>query len=350
MTRALRAQKSLQARGHHALVTADPHLLYYFTGVHFTAGTIVITKDAYHLFVDGRYITQAEPLRKHFCVHEYASKQDLPNILKANISHLTGSIAFCPTKTSYESFFRMLALCSTIPGLALTADAELFDNLRRHKDNAEKENIQKAVQLTNQVIQEAFEYCKDGISEKDLAAFIKIRFLEQHAGIAFDPIVAFGINSACPHWTPSDDRLFKQDVILIDCGAQWNGYDGDMTRTLFYKKPSKEIQHAYDAVQKAYHAAKALAKPGIAVIELYESAVAALKEEGLDQFFNHGLGHGVGLEIHEAPSLKKNSHNVFLEEGDVITIEPGVYLPGIGGIRYENTLFIGKEKAESFLE
>lgn len=349
MSRILHAQKILKTRGHHAFITADPHLLYYFTGIHFTAGTIVGTLDEPHLFVDGRYITEASPLRPRFKVHEFTSKQELPTLIKTAIPNLTGSLAFCPHKTTYESFLRYLALGSSIPGLGVTADEEFFANLRRHKDAQEKEKIKKAVQLTDQVIKEAFEKCQKGITEKEIAAFIKIRFLEEGAGIAFDPIVAFGLNTACPHWTPSDQPLLDQEVVLIDCGAQWQGYDGDMTRTLFCKKPSSKLQHIHDSVLSAYHAAFSLAHVGTPVISLYEAAFHALEKENLAQYFNHGLGHGVGLEIHEAPSLKKNSHNVFLEEGDVITIEPGVYVPGVGGIRFENTHYMGKGQAELFI-
>ena len=198
-------------------------------------------------------------------------------------------------------------------------------------------------------MQKTFTLCKKGISEKELSNCIKRLFLDYGADIAFDPIVAFGKNSACPHWHPSDERLEDQELVLIDIGALWNNYASDMTRVLFLKPPQKEIKEAFLAVQQAYEAAASAAKPGVDCAYLDTLARKALQEANLEDFFTHGLGHGVGLEVHEAPRLNKFAVNIPLIEGDVITIEPGIYLPNIGGIRLENTLVIEKEKARSFM-
>lgn len=343
-------QHAISKRGYRALFTADPCLMYYYTGLHFSHGTLLLTTEDCHLFVDGRYLTQALPLKAFIQVHEASSSLKIASSIETHVQNLSGQVGFSPRHTSYELFFQLQKLSHELVGLTLIPDEELFDSLRRTKDHYEKQQIQLAVQLTNRVLNEAFSFCTEGVTEKEVAFFIKKRFLDELAGWSFEPIVAFGKNSACPHWSPSDEKLSSHDVILIDCGALWNSYAGDMTRTQFRKKPKQELLHAYEAVQSAYQAALHHAQPGVAVAELYDQAYNALKESNVEQYFTHGLGHGVGLEIHEAPSLRKTSHNVFLQEGDVITIEPGVYLPGIGGIRFENTLYIGKNGPESFID
>jgi len=337
------ARSLMKKRGHEALFTDDPKMLFYLTGMQFSTGILILTKDKAHLFLDGRYVTQAEPLQDRFVIHPYSSSEQLPKAFSSAAS-LTGSLAFSPSRTSYATFLKLQSSFKTpIP------DEELFATLRRKKEKKELLLIQKAADITQEVMQEAFLLCKRGISEKELACQIKQLFLQRGADISFEPIVSFGKNSACPHWHPTDERLTNQEIVLIDCGAEWNHYAADMTRVHFLKPPKKKLKEAFLAVVKAYEAAARAAKAGVSCAHIDAQARASLRKSKMEPFFTHGLGHGVGIDVHEAPRLNKRAENILLLEGDVITIEPGVYLPGIGGIRLENTLVVEKEGVRSLM-
>ena len=337
------ARRLLKQKSYAALFTDDPKMLLYLTGMSFSVGKLVMTQETAHLFLDGRYTNQAEPLKERFFIHPISTSKSLDKDLVSACA-VTGPLAFSPSKTSYSVYCK---LQSSFPTLA--PDEDFFAELRRKKEKKELILLQKAAHLTQEVMKEAFSFCRKGISEKDLSCIIKRLFLDKGADISFEPIVAFGKNSACPHWHPTDERLDDPELVLIDCGALWKNYAGDMTRVLFLKKPQKKLQEAFLAVQKAYEAAAQAAKAGARCSEIDAQARAVLKKAKLESFFTHGLGHGVGLEVHEAPRLNKTATHTSLFEGDVITIEPGVYLPGIGGIRLENTLVIEKEGARSLM-
>ena len=341
--RIVHAQRLMKKRGYAALFTDDPKMLLYFTDMNFSVGTLVLTHEKSHLFLDGRYTNQAQPLQERFFIHPISTSKSLDKDLSSAFT-CTGPLAFSPSKTSYSVYCKLQSSFSS-----LVPDEEFFAELRRKKEKKELLLLQQAADITQKVMKEAFSLCKKGISEKELACSIKHLFLEKGADISFEPIVAFGKNSACPHWHPTDERLNDHELVLIDCGALWKNYAGDMTRVLFLKKPQKKLKEAFLAVQKAYEAAAHAAKAGANSADIDACARSILKKARLESFFTHGLGHGVGLEVHEAPRLNKTATHTTLIEGDVITIEPGVYLPGIGGIRLENTLVIEKEEARSLM-
>lgn len=347
MNRVHQVLQKLQQRGYQALFTRDPYDLFYFTGIPFATGALVIEEQGAHLFLDSRFIDEAAPLASTFHLCCIPSMRDLVPSLQQALPHVRETMIFCPKKTSYDLFCALQEF-SAASGSTLKADKEFFSELRRTKDESERACIQKAVQITEDVVGRAFTHCKKGVTEKELACFLKRGFLEQGADMAFEPIVAFGKNSACPHWTPTDEPFSDQELVLIDCGAKWQQYDSDMTRVFFYKKPCQELKQAFDAVQRAYEAAALQAKPGVSSSFVYDVAYKELA--GLAHLFTHGLGHGVGLEIHESPYVRKECKDTFLQVGDVITIEPGVYIPGVGGIRLENTLFIEPQGAVSMMK
>ena len=343
--RILQVQRSLHEKGYEALFTDDPKLLFYLTGMEFSSGSLAMATKGYpHLYLDGRYTTQAIPLKDHFEIHSVASSELLSSILSSSLK-TTGQVAFAPSRTTYSTYLRLQSSFKI-----LVPDDEFFANIRRKKEKEELFLIQKACDITQEVMKKAFTLCTKGISEKELACQIKRLFLEKNADISFDPIVSFGKNTACPHWHPSDDRLDNQDIVLIDCGAYWNHYAADMTRVLFLKPPKGKLKKAFLAVQSAYETAAHAAKPGVTCSYLDSCAREVLKEAKLEAFFTHSLGHGIGLNVHEAPRLSKTAHRATLVEGDVFTIEPGVYLPGIGGIRLENTLVVGKKGVRSLMD
>lgn len=186
-------------------------------------------------------------------------------------------------------------------------------------------------------------------TEIELAQFIKKTGLRLGAeDLSFPPIVAAGENAAVPHHVPSKRRLKPNESIIIDMGFKYRGYCSDFTRTVFLGNAPRRLVGAYDQVEKSYKGAMEFMGAGVTAGRVYSRAVDILAEKKLDKYFIHNLGHGTGLEIHELPNLSPNSRDV-LRENMVTSIEPGVYLPRIGGIRIEDLIFLDKGKARKFI-
>ncbi|MES2122808.1 MAG: M24 family metallopeptidase, partial [Chlamydiota bacterium] len=184
---------------------------------------------------------------------------------------------------------------------------------------------------------------KAGISEKELALIFEVFCLQNGAeAMAFDPIVAFGPNSAMPHYRSQDVPLCKGDIVLIDIGVVREKYHSDMTRVHFFQGADPEMQRLYAIARKAQRKALEHCRPGVRVGMLDEAARDVLRDEGVEELFVHSLGHGIGLETHEYPRIKATgeSKDMHLEVGMAITVEPGLYIPGKGGVRYEDTVVI----------
>lgn len=216
------------------------------------------------------------------------------------------------------------------------------------KSQTEMAHISHACQITQKVVSKALTKLKVGLTEIELATWIDWQFKAQGAqGNAFPTIVAFGANSALPHHQPSNAKLKLNQVVLIDCGAKYNSYCSDMTRTEWFgPKPSKEFTQVKQAVMDAYQAGSELLQTKLdhpqtlpTAAQLDAACRNSLKTAKLDKHFIHTSGHGLGLDIHEAPSLS-SSNTTQLQPGMVITLEPGVYLPGQFGVRYENTVIL----------
>ncbi len=248
-------------------------------------------------------------------------------------------------KSLYAYEFRQL---EKILGIKLeNLDKSLIWQLRMIKDAAEIESITRACQLTAQAYEYASTLLTPGITEATIASEISI-FLQRHsAHLAFPTIVAFGEHSAIPHHTVGDKKLEKEMVVLIDLGASVGGYCGDMTRTLWFgTNPSAQFLKIETIVQQAYQAGLAVAKQTTerTASRLDLATRAVIENAGYGKNYIHTTGHGLGLDIHEPPTLYKTS-STQLEAGMAITIEPGVYLDGLYGYRHENTLIVTSETA-----
>lgn len=220
----------------------------------------------------------------------------------------------------------------------------IVEEERLIKDDNEIIKIRRAAKITDK----AFEYIKGkikrGISEKDLGFELEF-FLKKTAGdIAFTPIVAFNKNAAIPHYLPSDKRLTDNSLILLDFGARVLGYCADMTRVVFFGTPSSRQIKIYQTVLNSQEKALSVLKIGIAAKEIDKVAREYILSQGFPEY-PHGLGHGVGLAIHEAPRLKKDSIEIF-KENMVVTIEPGIYLDGDCGVRIEDLVLLTKDDYE----
>lgn len=226
-------------------------------------------------------------------------------------------------------------------GVKLKVSRSPVDELRAIKDPAEIRAIRRSMQMVEKV----FQIVKTQLSKKSWTEIQLSRYIRELGhrfgaeDASFPPIVAAGLNAAVPHHQPSKKKLKAGESIIIDMGFTVGGYCSDFTRTIFLKRAPKRLAIAYNQVEKAYWRAIELARPGVKAKKLYETAVGILAEKKLDKYFIHNLGHGAGLEIHELPNLSPDSQEV-LQTGMVFSVEPGVYIPKLGGVRIEDLVYL----------
>jgi Xaa-Pro aminopeptidase len=214
------------------------------------------------------------------------------------------------------------------------------------KDSDELEQMRKAAILAGEIVQFAISLLKPGVREREVAAEIEYQMRKRGAsGPAFETIVAFGERAALPHARPTGKRLRKNELVVLDLGVILGHYCSDITRTVFLGRASKRVQVWYKGVLEAQAEAIATAKSGVACGEVDAAARRVLANYGLNHYFVHSTGHGLGLEVHEDPRVAR-AQKRRLEPGNVITIEPGVYVEGVGGIRIEDDVAVHASRTE----
>jgi Xaa-Pro aminopeptidase len=221
------------------------------------------------------------------------------------------------------------------------------DQQRQVKDERELAYIRKALSLTDQAFEHAAAQLREGMTERELAHMIdqSLRNLGSD-GQAFDTIVASGPNAAKPHHAPGDRAIVASEPVIIDMGARVHGYCGDLTRTIWVGQPGDQLGTMYRLVAEAQRAAIAAVAGGVGASEVDRAVREVFAAAGLDQYFVHGTGHAIGLRIHEAPFLGRNSQDI-LQTGNVVTIEPGIYIPGWGGVRIEDVVVVTDDGCEN---
>lgn len=246
------------------------------------------------------------------------------------------------TSISYKDYVAF----HEIIGDRLKAVDNVIEKLRMIKDADELDLLRKTAQISSEVFQEIRNYIKVGAREKDIAN--QIEFLLKAKGCtkeAFDTIAVAGENAALPHGQPTDRPLQKGDMLTLDYGGFYKGYAGDMTRTVAIDYATNEFKDYYNKVLEAQKLGVSLVKAGVAAKDIDLAVRNKLDSYGLAEYFRHGTGHGLGLEIHEIPSISSRS-DIILQENMVVTIEPGIYIRGWGGIRIEDTVIIKADTCE----
>lgn len=334
------------------LVTNKYNLEYLlsFTG---SNGFMLILKEKSYFFTDGRYETMAKKLlekakfvRKcEFVLIDENFKLKWGEIIA---KHRISSLQFEPEDLTVKKLDYFKSISGKKVKFIVT-DYFIARNYREIKGKSEIANIKIAQKIIEQVFDTVKAQLQIGKTELDIAWEIKALCQKFGADdISFEPIVAFNSNSAMPHHKNTDKKLKKGDIIMIDCGARYKGYCSDMTRMIFTAQPNKKQETVYNAVLEAQELAIKSIKAQIKASKPDLVARAYLKRQGLNKFFTHSLGHGVGLEVHDPTiSLSKNSKTV-LKEGMVVTIEPGVYLEGEFGVRIEDMGVVTKNGIEIF--
>lgn len=322
--------------------------LRYITGISLSSGVLFITLEKAILFIDPRFQLAVESLSQDFDIQCYRGRAEMHASLEKCLKSISGPIGFDASTMMVERF-QELSSCGH-PSQLIPAPA-IFSSLRRPKTLEEIQAIEEACTLCEKGFLYLVDKIHEGITEVELEALLKgFWFTHGAESVSFDPIIAFGVHTACPHWVSSSTPLLPDSPILIDIGVKVHGYHSDMTRTLFFGRPDAELLACHALVQETYTLVVSHARPGVTPLSLDTIAREFLKSKGYGDSFIHGLGHGVGLEVHEPPRISPFAREEKeLELGDVITIEPGIYLPGRGGIRLENTLVIEENSARSLM-
>jgi Xaa-Pro aminopeptidase len=336
--RVSRLQAALRRRGLDAMIVFDRRNVFYLTEFSSSLSYLIVTPDEALLLVDGRYIEAARQSVAHCEVRLFKKAPDAfgqwARRVRPRAVALEGSIPWAQWKQFAE----------WVPGAQWSEAGALILDLRLRKSAAEIRRIQASARLNDLAFEAALAAAVPGATELDLRHAIRRSADDLGAeGEAFDCIVATGASGSKPHYTPSDVPLRPGQFLLIDLGMRLDGYCSDMTRVVAFggRRPPARLMKAYEAVLGAEEAALAEVGPGVRCRDLHALAVSKLKRRGLDRYFTHSLGHGLGLDVHEAPAVNATSETV-LQPGMVITIEPGVYLPRLGGVRIEDLVVVTK--------
>jgi len=340
-------QEELKNKGLDWALVLQPENRRYYSGFTGSNGWLVITQQDKFIITDGRYFEQAAKEAPLFELIKTSSSQgkDLMAALVDFAPRLPGkTVGFEASTVSYKQYKSMT---EKLPGFKFVEADKTIESFRYYKDNSELASIREAIRLAEDAFKLIEDRIKPGITERELAAELEYQMkLAGSRKESFDTIVAFGPNAALPHAQPSDYVLVPGEPITVDWGAMTtDGYLSDMTRTFFIGEPNPEMLKVYRTVMEAQLAALDAMKPGMTTNEVDAVAREHIKKAGYGEFFSHGLGHGVGLAIHESPTLKEGGDEV-LRPGMVVTVEPGIYMPGKGGVRIEDMVLItesGKE-------
>ena len=315
----------------------------YLTGLDIDNGYLIITRSGACLLTDPRYIEAAQKALEDIC--EAAVYSELGTALRAKMAELEAETLLIEAAAVTVAQARSLE--KFVYPHELISDDRLDDmltSMRASKQSEELELIRAAQMITERSLNRTLELVREGVTERELALSLEFDMRRSGAdGIAFDLIVAAGPNGSMPHAVPGDYAVKKGDFITFDIGAKVGGYHSDMTRTVALGCVTDAQRIVYETVKRAQKAGiEYLMNGGKSCFEADKAARDVIAQAGYGEYFGHSTGHGVGLEIHESPSLSSRSESE-IAEGAVVTVEPGIYLPGKFGVRIEDMIYCSEE-------
>jgi Xaa-Pro aminopeptidase len=343
-TRRVEKLRRAMRREHvHAAVIINPINRLYFTGFESSSGVLLVALDEEtEFYTDFRY---AEMARKQLSFARTRDLASFPKRLNSLAEKGRVERAGFEGSITTDQFDHLRNNADKVK--EWTKIEGLIQRLRAIKSPRERELIRQAVRLGDKVFESALSEFKSGMSEWEMRRILRFWVDRLGAeGESFDCIISVGANSSQPHAHVTDKVLRRNQPLLIDMGVRLNHYCSDMTRTVFFGKASDKMREVYEIVLAAQNKAIQAVRAGKKCRDIDAVARRHIEKAGYGPRFGHGLGHGVGLEIHEAPRLAPIAGDTILETGMVVTVEPGVYLPGIGGVRIENMVIVQKDGCE----
>ena len=340
-----RLRRALEAHALDGLLVSQPESRYYLSGYtghdlppRDSAGYLLITADKAFLLTDPRTTEQAEHESPEYEVVTYGAGSRGPQA----IAELAGKLGL--RHLGFESIHLPYGIWNDInTGLdnPLQPVDGLIDELRVIKDPEELALLQAAIDVNDRCLADVLRRVEPGLTERQVARMIELYFIEHADGPSFPPIVASGPNASVPHAVPSERRIAEGEPLKIDIGARVSGYCSDMTRTVCLGAPSDpRLVEVHAIVLEAQEYAERQVRPGMTGREVDSLSREVIARAGYGEAFTHGLGHGIGLEVHEPPSLSQTRGDNVLRPGMVFSVEPGIYLPGWGGVRIEDLVVL----------
>ena len=336
-SRVSRLRALLRRSGVEALLILDLKNIRYLTGFSGSDGALLVGAGKPVLLVDGRYTSQAGKQAPGARVVLYRDKAS--GIADALTAGGIEQVGFEPAVVTLELHSALRRKAKNVRWKPLQAE---LSAIRAVKDKREIASIRRAIRIAAGALRSTLERIRPGVRERDIA--IELEYAMRRKGAdapSFDTIIASGPNSALPHAQPGTRKIRAGDFVVIDYGAVCHGYHSDETCTFAVGRAGKRLGRIYAIAKEAHDRALESIRPGIACRDVDAAARGVIEKAGYGGFFSHGTGHGVGLDVHEAPRLSTLSDAV-LEEGMVITIEPGIYIPGFGGVRIEDMVLVEK--------
>ncbi len=318
-----------------AILVSDMKDIRYLAGFTGSEGLLLLSGAEVSLLVDSRYTVQAQAETSGCTVIEFREKKAALEALVAEQS--VTSLAVQAEHVSVAFYNELTKLLTSVRFVPLGADLAL---LRQVKDSYELESLAKVAEIASSALLDIIRTIHPGDTEKDIA--LRLEFAMRTAGAddtSFDIIVASGVRGALPHGKASGKPIKQGELITIDFGALLDGYNSDETVTVAFGKPDEKQRHIYQVVKDAHDRAIEAVKPGMRCKDIDLVAREYIQQNGYGAYFGHGLGHGVGLDVHEKPVVSFRSEDIVVE-GMVFTIEPGIYIPGWGGVRIEDLLVV----------
>ena len=348
-----RFRKLFQEKGFDAFLVAVPENRYYLSGFEAedlqlteSSGCLLLTASAKYLLTDPRYeeAARAEAPGFDLAVYTQGLAQILPDLFSELKTEKLGVEAHFLTHQRFKEVEE--ALAKARPAAAIMPAGELVEQLRVIKDAGEIDLIRKSLRLTERALRAVWHTLSPGMREKDAAWKIEAAIREGGGqAVSFPPIVASGPNAALPHAVPTNREIARGELVILDLGSKLDMYCSDMTRTWAAGTPGPKLKEIYRIVREAQLAAQDFIRAGRSTVEVDAAARKIIEDAGHGDRFGHGLGHGVGLAVHEKPGLRRHDP-ADLAENMVVTVEPGIYLPGYGGVRLENMVRITKDGCE----
>lgn len=340
MDRAERLLSQMHINSGEAVIISNPSNMFYLSG-YTGEGLVVLAQGLKAIVTDFRYTEQAGLQAPAFACHVITKDCD-HEATSAKILR-ERQIETVYYEEDYVTVKAGKALEKALSFARLSPVDRAPEALRQLKDADELERITQACRITSLAFDYILGEIKPGVSEKEIALKLDYWMLDHGAdGIAFSTIVAAGRNGSLPHAIPGAYKIQPGDMVTMDYGAKYRGYCADMTRTVAVGQPSQEMRRVYDTVLKAQEMAQDAVAPGKICAEIDAIARDYIYAQGYEGCFGHGLGHGVGIDIHEEPRFSMTCRELS-REGQVMTVEPGVYLPGVGGVRIENSIYLTQE-------
>ena len=340
-----RIRARLDTLGADALLVTKPVNVRYLSGYSGSNGQLIVGSEDVFM-TDGRYEEQSR--------HEVPDiRREIYGVSSRTIGEAAGmygtlesivsglKIKLLGVEAGHMTLETARALREAMPGLELVETTEEVETLRTVKDDREIAAMQRAFDIADHALAALLNQLKEGMTEIELAAILEFEMRQAGSeGVSFDTIAGFGENAAEPHHHPTARALNRGDMIKVDFGAMADGYHSDMTRVIAFGEPADEMVEIYKLVKASNQAGLDAVRAGATSGAVDAAARDVVRAQGYD--YGHGTGHGVGLEIHESPPVRQGSQLV-LKEGMALTVEPGIYIPGTGGVRIEDTVIVRPE-------